>query len=334
MEWVSDEKLDYQEHFGLEREPFSAEVDQASFFNDSEISQRIGMIQHYSRYSDLLLLVTGEPGSGKTTLLNHFASLVDNELYISRVSARSSMSPDDLLIAISKGYQLPPVMDNSIHSFIRQVQEMVRGEDGAVLLVDDAHLLSAESLTFLIKLAEVNGPHGKLLRVILFAEPSIQQTLAQPGLVAMGESISHTMELPLLDAARTESYIHHRMQSAGFDGDTPFTRSVVKHIYKSSHGNIAQINQLAGEHLLYVLNNPGKSLHPTGKLYIKAIAAMLLLALAVTGFLSREQWLNSETTIAEALAPRPTQDPQPKTPMPLPPGSAADGGNRAHRIVV
>jgi len=281
MEWVSDDKLDYLDRFGLEKEPFTPEVDSVSFFQDAVISQRLGMLQHFSRYSDLLLLVVGEHGAGKTTLLTHFIAQLDEEIKVSRVEASPGMGRDGLLIAIGKGFGLPPILEGDISTFIKQLQELLRFDEGGLLVIDDAHLLPADTLHYALELAEISGSHGKLLRVILFAEPGIEQLLAEPGLAKLGERITHTLDTPPFDLERTEAYIRHRMSAAGQDGEGPFDKAEVKRIHKASHGNPLRINELAQEHLLEMAADPeGRRRRPLKQVYLATIAVLVMVAVS------------------------------------------------------
>ncbi|MBD3671586.1 MAG: SPOR domain-containing protein [Gammaproteobacteria bacterium] len=296
MEWVSDDKLDYLDHYGLDKEPFDAEVDRVSFFQDAVITQRLGMLQHFSRYSDLLLLVVGQFGSGKTTLMEHFIDQVEEEVRVSRVDASPTMSRETLLIAIGKGFGLPPVLEGDLNAFIKQLQELLQFDEGGLLVIDDAHLLPADTLRYALELAEISGRQGKLLRLILFAEPSIEQVLADPGVARLGERITHTLDIPALDLERTEAYIHHRMQAVGHDGENPFPRAVMKRIHKGAHGLPLRINELAQEHLLQGSEGGEGISLPIGKGYLIAIAAVIITVTVVVILLGRLESRPATTT--------------------------------------
>ncbi|MFA7098239.1 MAG: hypothetical protein WC383_17370, partial [Gammaproteobacteria bacterium] len=66
---ASMETPPYLARFGLHSPPFLPDVpDDAFLYQDSSFLHRLDLIQHLVRYSDLLLVLTGERGSGKTTL--------------------------------------------------------------------------------------------------------------------------------------------------------------------------------------------------------------------------------------------------------------------------
>lgn len=287
MEWVSDEKLDYLRHFGLEREPFNEYAEGSAFFQDSLISQRLGMLQHFSRYSDLMLLVTGEFGAGKSTLKRHFSAQLDDDIRVSQVMASSTMEREAMLLALGKGFGMPPILDGDIMAFTKQLQSLLGSDEAGLFIIDDAHLLPTDTLLYVMELAEIRGRQGKLLRVLLFAEPSIEELLAEPALTRLGERISHSLDIPPMEAERCESYLQHRLASAGYDGDKLFNKSTIKRICRASRGNPKRINELATESLLEAVNRPMDEDSPVKRAYTIVILASLILSMATVLYLYR-----------------------------------------------
>ena len=287
MEWMSDEKLDYQGHFGLEREPFEEHARGTAFFQDALISQRLGMLQHFSRYSDLMLLVTGEFGSGKSALMRHFIEQLDEDILASQVSANPDMGREAMLLALGKGFGMPPILDGDLDAFIKQLQGLLGSEEAGLLVIDDAHLLPADTLIYVMELAEIRGRQGKLLRVLLFAEPSIEQLLAEPSLARLGERISHNLDIPAMEPDRCEAYILHRLASAGHDGAPIFNKATLRRICKASRGYPLRINELATEALLEAVNRPQDEGAPVRRAYTIAIVSGLVLAILATLYFYR-----------------------------------------------
>lgn len=289
MEWVSDEELDYLGHFGLEREPFNEYAEGIAFFQDALISQRLGMLQHFSRYSDLMLLVTGEYGAGKSTLKRHFSAQLDNDIQVSQVIASSTMDRESLLLALGKGFGMPPILDGDQEAFIKQLKSLLGREEAGLLIIDDAHLLPTDTLLYVMELAEIRGQQGKLLRVLLFAEPRIEQLLAEPVLAKLGERISHTLDIPAMEMERCEAYIQHRLASAGYQGDELFSRGHIKKICKNSRGNPKRINELATELLLEMVNRPQDENAPIKRIYSVLILSIFLIAIASVLYFYRSE---------------------------------------------
>lgn len=287
MEWVSDEELDYLGRFGLEREPFNEYTEGTAFFQDALISQRLGMLQHFSRYSDLMLLVTGEFGAGKSSLKRHFSAQLDSDVQVSQVIASSTMDRESLLLALGKGFGMPPILDGDQDAFIKQLKSLLGRDEAGLLIIDDAHLLPIDTLLYVMELAEIRGQQGKLLRVLLFAEPRIEQLLAEPALVQLGERISHTLDIPPMETGRCEAYIQHRLASAGHDGAPILSKATIKKICKASRGNPKRINELATESLLEAVNLPVDEGGSVKRGYTIGILSLLLISIASALYLNR-----------------------------------------------
>ncbi len=238
----------YLDYFKLQQAPFTPVVDDAFFFADPAISQRLDMLRHLIQYSDLLLVVTGEQGSGKTTLLQQFLASVQEEMQICRVNAEYGMDAERLLECIARGFEFSSDPEDT-NTLAERLSSILDNRQ-ALLLIDDAHRLSIEALATLLELAELDGPDGKLLRIVLFCEPAINELLAAPSIAPLRDRITQTMEMPLFTEEQTDAYLRYRMKTAGLQTDPPFSAKLVKMIHKGAHGNPARINELAHQALM------------------------------------------------------------------------------------
>ncbi len=240
----------YLDYFKLQRVPFTPDVDDAFFFTDPAISQRLDMLRHLVQYSDLLLVVMGEQGSGKTTLLQQFHASVREEMRTGRVDAEYGMDAERLLECSARGFGLSAIPQDAA-ALAEKLNSMPDNRQ-ALLLIDDAHRLSVEALAVLLELAELDGPNGKLLRIVLFCEPAINELLAAPSIAPLRDRITQTMEMPLFTEEQTGAYLRYRMKVAGLQTEQPFSAKLVKMIHKGAHGNPARINELAHQALLEI----------------------------------------------------------------------------------
>jgi len=215
----------YLGYFNLQQAPFTPVVDDAFFFADPAISQRLEMLRHLVRYSDLLLLVVGELGSGKTTLLQQFLLSSGEQTHLCRVDGEYGMDTGRLLERIAAGFGLPSEPRSTAE--LAESLGHIAGNQPFLLLIDDAHRLSMEALTALLELAEREAPGGRLVRIVLFCEPSINELLADPAIAPLRDRITQTMEMPLLTEEQTAAYLVHRMRVAGLRGESPFSAKLL-----------------------------------------------------------------------------------------------------------
>ncbi|SFD55967.1 Type II secretory pathway, component ExeA (predicted ATPase) [Thiohalospira halophila DSM 15071] len=241
-------EIPYLEMLGLDRPPFAPEPDPDFFYRDAELGQRLDMLAHLARYGDLLLMIIGPAGAGKTSLRQQFVAENRNELQIGQVEVDEALDADSLAGRIGQAFGLGP--GSTPAELTRQLRQAGHGGT-PLLVVDDAHRLGAEALRLILDLADSEEDSGPVVRVILFCEPAIEETLADGELAPLRERITHTLQIPGLTAAQTAAYLHHRLRVAGFDGQQdPFPAKVARRIQRTARGNPARINELAHKSLL------------------------------------------------------------------------------------
>jgi len=248
--------VSYLQKFQLNREPFAIDPDlnQDDFFLlDAERAQRLNMLYHMCQNSELLLVVSGVKGSGKTSLLNKFIDMRTDNWRQCVVNATATTNPDQLLIEIAEGFGLPQDSVNfgsGLEMLQKRLTEMKRSELMSILIIDDAHELPTASLTILLKLSELSDSDERLLRIVLFGEPSINGMFNAPELKEVKHRITHTLTMPALNEEQTLEYIQYRLSVAGLQGKSPFSASQMKQIHRQAHGVPGLINQFAQDILL------------------------------------------------------------------------------------
>ena len=295
-------EIPYLEKLGLEYPPFAREPDPSFFYRDAELGQRLDMLAHLARYGDLLLMVIAERGGGKTSLLNQFVEENRNELRIGRVEADEDLDADSLAGRIGAAFGM-----EALGSELELVRALRQAAHGGVplLAVDDAHRLGADALRLILELADSEEPEGRLLRIVLFCEPAIEQTLDDPGLAPLRERITHTLELPRFTPRQVAGYLHHRLRVAGFDGEeSPFPAKVVRRIHRTARGNPSRINDLAHKTLLA---KAGRGQAPRLRLAVDrrtvyiaggAVGAVLVIGALLPIWNGGEETERRETTVA------------------------------------
>ena len=276
----------YLNYFGLKRAPFAPVVEDAFFFADPAISQRLDMLRHLVQYSDLLLVVMGEQGSGKTTLLQQLAGSIRDQMRVCRVDGEHGMDAERLPGRIAAGFGFSPAVDE-VDALVKKLEQLP-DDQPPLLLIDDAHRLDTGALVFLLKLAERDCSDGRRLRIVLFCEPSIGELLAAPAIEPLRDRISQTMAVSPLTEEQTGAYIRHRMRAAGQQTESPFSPKLVKMIHNSARGNPGRINALAHQALMEMSGedprrNPVTALLPESGLQwpLALVAGIVIIVAAV-----------------------------------------------------
>ncbi|VAX13577.1 hypothetical protein MNBD_GAMMA24-1572 [hydrothermal vent metagenome] len=238
----------YVERYGLSCAPFSARHEDRFVYLDAERLQRLNMLEHLTRYSELLLIISGSKGIGKTSLLQRFLLNTDEDTLVSQVNANPMMDANALLQAIASGFGLrgqdddPAALQDALY---RHIAALHHQQKIPLLLIDDAHVLPQDALETLFNLADAEASDGNLLRIILFSDPQIETMLQSPAIQGLRERITHSMSIPPFNEEQTVAYIRHRLQVAGLQDALPFSSKELHKIFRNSGGIPARINECA-----------------------------------------------------------------------------------------
>ena len=189
------------------------------FYEPSSRLQMLEKLEHLSRFSDFLLLVTGPVGSGKTVLIRQLqAAPSDRTLRLCAVDGRQTPSLNGLLIALSK--QLSPELDtqadnqamlNAIYSF---AQVMAAEHIQWVIIIDNADELEKAAIKLLLQmLSEAQGlpikPH-----LLLAAGENFQAQLQTYDEYELLDAQVHQLRLEPFTFTEARSYLLQRYSAA------------------------------------------------------------------------------------------------------------------------
>lgn len=243
----------YLAAYGLTEAPFSLQQNDRFYYLNPALKEQLALLQHYTQYGNLLLLITGERGIGKSSLKQRFINTAQEEWRVCEIQAHTMMDASVLLRQIAQGFGItePPFDASSLYEVLSEQLEYLHQQSyEPILIIDDAHELPQDALQSLLYLAEHHSDHDSALRIILFCEPQIETMLEDPAIHSLKERITHSIDIAKLDEAETAEYLRHRLAVAGLDGTSPFTPKLINKIYKASGGIPYKINEYAHQNLL------------------------------------------------------------------------------------
>ena len=240
-----EEALDQQPKVML-RNPFGSNDSQV-YFSSEERNQQLSMLEHLSRYSNLLSVVKGASGSGKTRFLQEFMRLQHDSAVISHVKASMLMTAGQLLQAIYHGYA--DVLENrggdtSFGPLLKFAHDMEAKGQKAIILIDNAHELNTDAVTMLMDMMSLATESQEVPHVALFTEHSIARNLDSYQR-SRYEQLSHELALAPYTLEQTRAYLLHRVRAIGGGINLPFNERQIKKIYQQSAGLPGAINQIA-----------------------------------------------------------------------------------------
>ncbi len=119
-----------------------------------------------------------------------------------------------------------------------------------VLILDEAQALPAESLEALRLFTNLETETRKLLQVVLFAQPELEQRLSEQKFRQLRQRITFSYQLRPMTALEVQHYIQHRLQVAGYKGAALFSPKVCRKLAHVSRGIPRLVNVLCHKMLM------------------------------------------------------------------------------------
>ncbi len=242
----------YLEHFGLSEAPFKITPHTEFFFSGASRGETLEALLYSITSGEGIVKVTGEVGSGKTmlcrVLMERLPSSVET-IYL----AVPSLSRDEMLATIAGDLHLE-TQGISTTKLIRALQERlieIHAEGRQVVaLIDEAHAMPLETLEEIRLLSNLETSHFKLMQIVLFGQPELDQHLSLQNMRQLRERITHSFTLLPLPPRDIKDYVDFRLRAAGYKGPELFGADSLKLIADASEGLTRRINIYCDKTLL------------------------------------------------------------------------------------
>ena len=242
----------YLEHFGLREAPFKITPHTEFFFAGANRGETLEALLYAITSGEGIVKVTGEVGAGKTmlcrVLMERLPPTVETIYF-----AVPSLSPDELLATVANDLGVESDGGN-ITKLIRALQtrliEIYANGKRVVALIDEAHAMPVETLEQIRLLSNLETSTEKLIQIVLFGQPELDQHLSMPNIRQLKERITHSFLLLPLPARDIKDYLDFRLRAAGYRGPDLFSSDALKIIAEASEGLTRRINIYADKTLL------------------------------------------------------------------------------------
>jgi type II secretory pathway predicted ATPase ExeA len=242
----------YLEHFGLREAPFRITPHTEFFFSGANRGATLEALSYAITAGEGMVKVTGEVGSGKTmlcrVLMERLPDTVET-IYL----AVPSLSRDEMLAAIAGDLGIDTTGAGT-NKLVRSLQEKLIEVHAAgrqvVALIDEAHAMPLATLEEIRLLSNLETGTEKLLQIVLFGQPELEEHLALPHMRQLRERITHSFTLLPFPARDIKDYVDFRLRAAGYRGPELFGPEVLRIIAEASEGLTRRINIFADKTLL------------------------------------------------------------------------------------
>ncbi|MEQ1590243.1 MAG: AAA family ATPase [Gallionella sp.] len=242
----------YLEHFGLTEQPFRITPVTEFFFSGANRGEILEALIYSVCKVEGIVKVSGEVGSGKTMLCRMLLERLPPHIETIYL-ANPSLTREEMLYAIGDGLGLE-MNDERVGVMMQHIQrkleEKGREDKRVVVLVDEAHAMPLDTLEELRLLYNLQVGNAKLLQIVLFGQPELNDKLDQPNMRQLKDRIVHHFNMQPLSRDLLNNYLLFRLRTAGYHGPNIFSAPAIKLIADASQGLMRRVNVLADKALL------------------------------------------------------------------------------------
>ncbi len=242
----------YLEHFGLTEPPFKITPVTDFFFSGANRGEILDAMIYAITDGEGIVKISGEVGSGKTMLCRMLLERLPSNIKAIYL-ANPSMSRDELLYAIADRLDLSlegQRVNVILQTLQNQLEAMYERGERCVVLVDEAHAMPLDTLEELRLLYNLQVGKHKLIQIVLFGQPELDEKLDQSNMRQLKDRIVHHFSILPISRKVIDAYLMFRMRAAGYKGPDIFSPAAVLLIGKASQGLMRRVNILADKALL------------------------------------------------------------------------------------
>ncbi len=244
----------YLEHFGLREHPFSLTPDTQFFFGHGHYRDALDTLMVALGGGEGFIKVTGEVGTGKTLLCRKLLNSLDRNTFYTAYIPNPYLTPPALGLALAEELGLELARNVGQHRAVKEVtrrliQLHAEGKQ-VVLLIDEAQAMPGETLEALRLLTNLETEKRKLLQVVLFGQPELDERLGERANRQLRQRITFSYRLPPIDRQGMEAYVAHRLLVAGAQGNVRFAPDALDALHRFSRGIPRLVNILSHKALM------------------------------------------------------------------------------------
>jgi general secretion pathway protein A len=242
----------YESFFGLEHPPFQISPDPEFLYPSRVHEEALEHIRFSLNHFKGICLVTGPVGSGKTTICRKILRELNPEGVNHALILNPRLEENELLQNILSDLGAPAQNHEGAAQKLQElILELHKVGRHVIILVDEAHVMPTESLEVLRLLTNLETTERKLVQVVLFAQPEMEERLKKESrLLPFRQRILVHCRLAPLRYQEMVAYIDHRLHIAGAADEVRFSMLARRAIHRWSEGVPRLINHLCDKAML------------------------------------------------------------------------------------
>lgn len=245
----------YLKHFGLIELPFRITPDTSFAYSIQYHQEALNTLLLALNEGEGFVKISGEVGTGKTLLCRRLLQTLD-ESWVTAYLPNPNLDPDTLFLAIAEELDIKDAAGLDQFHLVRRINHALlnfaRAKKRVVVCIDEAQAMPVETLEALRLLSNLETEKRKLLHIVLFGQPELDERLHRPEVRQLLQRIAFHYRLGGVRKVEVASYVAHRLRVAGYRGDQLFTPAALRALHQASGGTPRLINILAHKSLMSV----------------------------------------------------------------------------------
>jgi len=296
----------YLYHFGLTELPFTLTPNTAFYVGLEPHNEALAVLLTALKTGEGFIKVIGEVGTGKTLLCRKLLNEIP-EHFVTAYIPNPYLKPDELRRAVAVELGVKQAQRMSVQLLTQRIQqrllELHSEGHSVVLILDEAQALPEDSLEALRLFTNLETETRKLLQVVLFAQPELDERLATTRFRQLKQRITFSYKLRAMTAQEVHSYIQHRMKVAGYKGASLFSTALSNKVAKVSKGIPRLVNvlchkmlmlsygqgqyQVTNKHLSAAIHDTESTVHSKNVKWYFSIAGVLISTVIIVYLLKK-----------------------------------------------
>ena len=287
----------YLQHFGLEKGPFSLTPDPRFLFLTPRHREALAALLFAVTERKGFMVMTGDAGTGKTTLVRKLLLSIPATCAQFSVIVNPALNRSEFLecVLMDFGVESVPASKALRLSLLKKFLLRAHNEGRtSVLVIDEAHLLTAELTDEIRLLSNFETSEQKLLQIILAGQNELNAVLNLESMRQVKQRVAIRMHIDPLPAPEVKRYLQTRWTRASARHPLPFSDEAIELVAQYSGGIPRVINVICDAALV---NAYGAGLMLIGPKQIHEVLTDLQLSAPARP--------ESKETPATAAVPRP-----------------------------
>ena len=263
----------YLYHYGIKELPFTLTPNTRYFFGLPSHKEAIQVLLTTLKAREGFIKVTGEVGTGKTLICRKLLNELP-DYFVAAYIPNPYLTPSELRKAVASELNVTLTDQTDQQEFTQRIQRRLiqihQENKGVVLIIDEAQALPVESIEALRLMTNLETESRKLMQVVLFGQPELDDKLSLPELRQLKQRVTFSYTLRLMDTDQVYQYVKHRMNVADYQGGDLFNKKCCSLLSRASKGTPRIVNVLCHKALMLAYGEGMQKITPSHvKLAIK-----------------------------------------------------------------